>query len=96
MEQNIFKTKNLFIAAYLMASGELQFKGLETLDSKTKLFTFSPADVAKRLESEYFSGGKLSVKTVFAEYNTLKDMIFQRETNAEGNGGGSYEHKFYR
>lgn len=80
-----FKTKNLFIATYLMASGKVKFLGLETLDFKTKLFKFSPVDVAQQLEADYFSGGSLPVKTVFAEYNTLKDLLFQRESN-----GGSY------
>lgn len=82
---DIFKTKNLFVASYILSSARVRFLGLEVLDSKTKLFTFSPADVATELESEYFSGGKLPVKTVFAEYNNLKDMLFDR--NGETNGG---------
>lgn len=83
---DIFKTKNLFIATYLMTSGKVKFLGLENLDANTKLFTFSPANTARQLESEYFSGGSLPVKLVFAEYNTLKDLLFQREPN----GGRSY------
>lgn len=85
----IYRTKNLFIATYLLASGKVQFLGLEFLDSKTKLFTFSPLEMAKKLESEYFSGGSLPVKTIFAEYNTLKDLLFQRESN-----GGSYGREY--
>jgi hypothetical protein len=79
----IFKTKNLFVAAYLQASGEVKFLGLEILDSKTKLFKFSPSDIASSLESEYFSGGQLSVKTVFAEYNNLKDLLFNFKEEAK-------------
>lgn len=79
----IYKTKNLFIASYLMASGKVVFHGLETLDFKTKLFTFSPSDLACGLETEYLSGGSLPVKIVFSEYNTLKDLLFERETNGE-------------
>ena len=87
MDNNLFKTKNLFIASYLLASGKVQFKGLEVLDYKTKLFTFSEPGIAQELESEYYSGGKLSVKTVFSEYNTLKDMLFDsREPNGEKYG----------
>ncbi len=85
-----FKTKNLFIATYLISSGKVKFLGLEVLDSKTKLFIFSPLSTAKKLEAEYFSGGKLSVKTVFAEYNTLKDLLFQRETNEKEGYEGRY------
>lgn len=68
-----------------MASGKVKFHGFETLDFKTKLFTFSPVDIAQKLEAEYFSGGALPVKVVFAEYNTLKDLLFDRESN-----GGYY------
>jgi len=83
---NIYRTKNLFVAAYLLASGKVKFLGLESLDSRTKLFTFSPPNVAQVLEAEYFSGGALPVKHIFAEYNTLKDLLFQRETNGVNYG----------
>lgn len=84
----IYKTKNLFIATYLLTSGKVDFLGIETLNQKTKLFKFSPFISAQELQNEYFSGGKLSVKSVFAEYNTLKDMLFDRseETNGENYG----------
>lgn len=81
-----YKTKNLFIATYLLASGKVIFEGLEAIDHKTKLFIFSPHSLAKKIEHEYFSGGTLPVKTIFAEYNTLKDMLFDRDTN----GGDQY------
>jgi len=79
----IYKTKNLFVAAYLMASGKVRFFGLQTLDKNTKLFTFTPFETSRTLEAEYFSGGSLPVKHIFAEYNTLKDLLFQRESNGE-------------
>lgn len=82
-----YSTKNLFIATYLLASGKVEFQGLETLDQKTKLFVFTPYETAKQLEREYFSGGALPVKAVFAEYNTLKDLLFARETNGGNNYG---------
>lgn len=75
----LFKTKNLFIATFILASGKTKFHGLETLDKKTKLFVFSPAPVASEIEAAYFSGASLPAKTLFAEYNTLKDLLFQRE-----------------
>jgi len=80
-----YTTKNLFIATYLLASGKVSFEGLEKLDFKTKLFVFTPFEKAKELEREYFSGGALPIKTVFAEYNTLKDLLFERETNGGRN-----------
>lgn len=83
-----YKTKNLFVATYLMASGRVKFCGLEKMDYKTKLFCFSPLLVATELENEYFSGGSLPAKTLFNEYNTLKDLLFQRESN-----GGNYDNE---
>ena len=80
-----YSTKNLFVASFLMASGEVQFNGLQRLDPKTKLFLFSPTEKAEELEAIYFSGGSVSSKLLFAEYNNLKDLLFQRETNGEKN-----------
>lgn len=74
-----YTTKNLFIASYLMASGKVSFEGLKAIDFKTKLFLFSPSGLAQDLEAEYFSGGSLPAKTLFSEYNSLKDLLFQRE-----------------
>lgn len=83
MENNIdiYRTRNLFIATYLNVSGKVKFLGLETVDNKTKLFLYSPLAAAKELETDYFAGGQMPVKTVFAEYNNLKDMLFNRESN---------------
>ncbi len=78
---DIFKTKNLFVASYLLASGKVRFLGIESADSKTKLFRFTPSSVAEKLESDYFTGGLLPVKIVFSEYNTLKDVLFGRDAD---------------
>jgi hypothetical protein len=78
-----YTTKNLFIATYIIASGKVKFLGLETLDHRTKLFVFAPLALAQELEAEYFSGGSLPAKNLFAEYNSLKDILFQREPNGE-------------
>lgn len=85
--QNTYKTKNLFVATYLICSNKINFIGIETLDKNTKLFIFSPKDTAQVLVTEYFSGGLLPAKSLFAEYNNLKDLLFQRETNGETNYG---------
>lgn len=84
--QGEFQTKNLFVASFLLASGQVEFLGLKRLDSKTKLFCFSPKKKAEEIEIAYFSGAALPVKTVFAEYNTLKDILFQRESNGVNYG----------
>lgn len=76
-------TKNLFVATYLLASGQVTFLGLQELDYKTKLFVFTPVETSQKLETEYFSGVALSAKSLFSEYNLLKDLLFQRETNGE-------------
>jgi len=82
-----YTTKNLFISTYLLTSGKVKFLGIETLDYKTKLFIFTPLALAQKLEAEYFSGGALPAKILFAEYNNLKDILFQREPNGEKDYG---------
>lgn len=89
--QNQFQTKNLFVATFLLASGKVNFSGLKVLNHKTKLFCFLPKKIAQELEIKYFDGAVLPVKKVFAEYNSLKDLLFQRETN-----GDLYERKYSR
>lgn len=82
---DIFKeeylTKNLFVATFLLASDEVIFHGLKKLDNKTKLFCFSPRKKAEELETAYFRGDALPIKRIFAEYNSLKDLLFDREPN---------------
>jgi hypothetical protein len=82
-----YLTKNLFVASFLLASRKVKFLGLETLDYKTKLFRFSPKQKAEELETAYFQGQALPVKTVFSEYNSLKDILFSREPNGEVEDG---------
>lgn len=78
MKSPQYKTRNLFVASYILATGKAKFEGIETQDHKTKLFLFTPSDIAQKLETEYFDGASLPVKAIFAEYNTLKDLLFQR------------------
>jgi hypothetical protein len=81
MEKKLYKTKNIFIASFILATHQVEFLGLETLDSKTKLFTFNPYDVAYKLENEYLSGEGISAKDLFAEYNNLRSLIFDKDKN---------------
>lgn len=81
----IFYTKNLFIATFLLCHPEITFIGTKQLDVQTKLFKFTPKEKAEELEGEYFRGARVSAKDLFNNYNTLKDLLFQRETN-----GGDY------
>ena len=82
-----YQTKNLFVASYILASRKIQFLGTKVLDSKTKLFVFCSPEIARELETDYFSGGTVAAKNLFAEYNSLKDLLFQRDPNR----GKAYE-----
>lgn len=84
--EKVYKTKNLFVATYLMASSKVKFLGTESLDYKSKQFLFTPYDTSTMLETEYFSGGSLPAKHLFAEYNSLKDILFQKEPNGDNYG----------
>lgn len=83
---DIYKTKNLFIATFLLCHKELEFHGATQLDSKTKFFCFTPKETATQLENAYFSGASVPAKDLFNNYNTLKDLLFQRESNGEEYG----------
>lgn len=79
MEKNIelFKTKDLFSATYILSSGQTEFYGLETLeDGRTKLFLFTPYEIAQKLENEYYAGGSRAAKLLFLSYKELRTQLF--------------------
>lgn len=75
-EQDVYKTRSLYIAAYIKVKKEAKFLGLDALDERIKLFLFTPFGLAKRTEQEYYDNGAVSAFELFREYNTLKDMLF--------------------
>lgn len=80
-DTNKFFTKNLFIATFLLCHQEVSFTGTSSLDKHTKLFGFTPENIAREIEASYFRGGMAPAKDLFGNYNTLKDLLFQREPN---------------
>lgn len=86
---DIYRTKNLFVATFLLCHKKVKFNGTQELDSRTKLFCFTPKEIAERLEAGYFTGATVAAKDLFNNYNTLKDLLFQRETNGGHYGSNS-------
>lgn len=80
-DKETYTTRNLFVATFLLCQRNISFVGTKQLDVKTKLFCFLPKQAAEELETQYFAGGKVSAKDLFNNYNTLKDLLFQRESN---------------
>lgn len=78
-----YTTKNLFIATFLLCHTGIKLIGTKELNPKTKLFCFTPKTLAEKLENDYFSGSSARAKDLFNNYNTLKDLLFQRETNGK-------------
>ena len=75
-EQDVYKTRSLYVAAYIRVKKEAEFLGLRALDERIKLFLFAPFTLAKRTEQEYYDNGAVSAFELFKEYNVLKDMLF--------------------
>lgn len=69
--------KDLNVASYLLASGEVVLVKSERKDRNLVLFHFSPKDKAESLISSYWSDtASLSPRNVFAALRSLKDLIF--------------------
>ena len=75
MDTDVYKTKNLNLAAYLYASG-LQLTGTTKKDTEV-FFNFSPINKAKKLVNMYYRGeANINPQTLFARLNDLRDLIF--------------------
>jgi len=75
MEIEIYETNNLYLSAYLYASG-LQLSGYKQ-SGKSIYFCFSPKAKAERLVSDYFGGNiQVNPRELFARLHDLKDIVF--------------------
>jgi hypothetical protein len=69
--------KDLNVAAYLLASGEVVLVKPERKNRNLVLFHFSPKDKAQLLVNNYWSDtDQLSPRNVFSAMRSLKDLIF--------------------
>lgn len=76
--ENTYKTKNLYIAAYLYASG-LQLVNTEK-EFNEIFFLFSPKNQAEELVDKYFKDqASINPRELFARFNDLKDLIFSKK-----------------
>ena len=75
IENEIYRTRRLNIAAYLYASG-LKLFDTEKINNEV-YFSFTPADKATVLVDEYYAGkASVNPQVLFARLNDLKDLIF--------------------
>lgn len=69
--------KDLNIAAYLLASGEVILVKPERRNGNLVFFHFSPKGKAQELINHYWSDtNQLSPRNVFSALRSLKDLIF--------------------
>jgi hypothetical protein len=79
IEQNIYKTKNLNFASYLVASGKVQLIRLDKSSSREICFLFSPKDICEHLEKQYWQDKALiNPKALLYALNGLKDQMFNQ------------------
>lgn len=75
MENEVYKLKQLNVAAFLFASG---MKLTNTVRVHNEVFfEFTPKDKAQKLVDMYFSGtATIDPRELFARLNDLRDIIF--------------------
>jgi len=74
---NTISVRDLNIASYLLASGEVKLVKTERKDSRFVLFHFAPKDRAESLINNYYSDtNPLSPRNIFSAQRSLKDLIF--------------------
>lgn len=75
--QDTLIIKDLNVAAYLLASGEVILVKPERKSRNLVLFHFSPKDKAQLLVDNYWSDtDQLSPRNIFSALRSLKDLIF--------------------
>lgn len=73
--EEIFKTQNLYQAAFLMSKG---FKFIRKEDTGNKVtVVFSGKNIEKEA-FEFFNGAKVEAKLLTDSYRSLKDAVFSR------------------
>ncbi|MBN1263458.1 MAG: hypothetical protein JW991_03835 [Candidatus Pacebacteria bacterium] len=81
--KNVFKTHQLYIATYLLATGNVPLLCLEKISPKKVLFVFENTLLCQKLINEYWDDVALiNPKKLFSCLNELKDRLFaeRRET----------------
>ncbi len=73
---NNFKTKDLYEAAFLYASG-IKLSGLES-DGRQMLFVFIGDEVSKLSDSYWSKSGTIVAKDYADAIRSLKDRLFAR------------------
>lgn len=69
--------RDLNIASYLLASGEVVLSKSERKDNNLIFFHFAPKNKAELLVNRYYSDtNPLSARNIFNAQRSLKDLIF--------------------
>lgn len=74
----ILEIKDISLASYLYASGQVKLVGKKRLPSGELYFQFSPKDTAETLINRYWNlqAPEIQPKALFSALRDLKDIIF--------------------
>lgn len=79
MNKNIYRTKNLNLASYLLASAKVNLLSIDKSNTHEIEFIFSHKDVCEQLETQYWQNTALiNPKQLLYALNELKDQMFNR------------------
>lgn len=72
-----FKTKEMFVAAFLLCKGSVRYLGLERIDARSYYFVFSPHDKCQKLATDFLSGNGLVRARAYADaVRRAKELVF--------------------
>lgn len=79
LNSNTLAVKDLNIAAFLMASGQVKLVNVERHPDNTAYFHFKPKELAESLVTEYWAetvSQPLQPKKILGSLRDLKDILF--------------------
>ena len=78
MENKIYKTSDLNIASFLLASGQVSLTKSERSSDNTVHFYFSPKELAQKLVEAYWADSAPSIqpRKLFGARRDLQDLVF--------------------
>jgi len=77
--KKLYATSNLFLAAFLDCSEEVELNSVDYSDLHNSLLLFSPAKRCQELAEDYQGYKELPVRAVFRAYDRLRKIVKSKE-----------------
>lgn len=77
-KEDVFETKDLSLAAFLYASGEVELITTKKTINREIYFLYTPREIAEKLVQKYWNlqAPSIQPKLLFGALRDIKDMIF--------------------